>query len=75
MSKKPMIDEDYVMVKLTCRDIATLRVVMACINQFNLLGACPKTTQKNGLELFERFDELWHKECLTSHKPCDRIKE
>ena len=70
-----MIDQDYVMVKLTYRDIATLRIVMACINQFNLLGTCPKTTQKNGLELFERFDELWHKECLTSHKPSGKMEE
>lgn len=69
-----MIDKKSVMVELTERDIATLRIVMSCVNQFNLLGACPKTTQKNGLDLFEKFDNLWH-ECLTSHKPYDKMEE
>lgn len=70
-----MIDQDYVMVKLTHRDISTLRIVMAAINQFNFLGACNKATQKNGVELFDKFDKLWHEECLTSHKPCDKMEE
>lgn len=69
---KPMIDKEHTMVELSLRDVTTLCVILSCVNHYNLLATCTRTTQKNGEDLMRKFGEI-RKNMLTSHKPFDTM--